>query len=93
MKQYNPETGALADYRSLPIAYVLWFLFGLVGGHWFYLKRPAMGILYVCTFGVFGIGWLVDMFNMPDYVRLFNDHAAQEAAPPETRPKFRPSQS
>lgn len=69
----NQETGELTRYYSLTVAYLLWLVFGLLGGHWFYLGHPWRGVLYFCTAGIFGLGWIVDGINMPDYVRLRND--------------------
>ena len=54
-------------------AYVLWLPpFGLFGLHQFYLGRIRWGIFYLLTGGVFGIGWLVDVFRIPDLVRQAN---------------------
>lgn len=35
---------------------------GWAGGYRFYKKQIGFGILYLLTFGVFGIGWLVDIY-------------------------------
>lgn len=37
------------------------FYLGLLGIHKFREKRIGMGLLYLCTAGLFGIGWLVDV--------------------------------
>ena len=68
----NPETGELHDYHGTASAYLMWATLGLVGGHWFYLGKPGRGTLYLFTAGLFGIGWAVDFFGMPGYVRDFN---------------------
>lgn len=47
--------------RSRTIALLLCFFLGIFGVHKFYLGRIGMGILYILTYGFFGIGWLVDM--------------------------------
>lgn len=31
----------------------------------FYLRRPVMGLLYLCTLGGFGLMWLTDAFRLP----------------------------
>ena len=31
-------------------------------GHKFYEGKFGMGILYLCTMGLFGIGWIIDLF-------------------------------
>ena len=38
----------------------LCLLLGWVGAHKFYAGKIGMGILYLCTFGLLGIGWIVD---------------------------------
>lgn len=43
-------------------AYVIWFFFGIHGLHRFYVGYNRIGLLYFFTFGVLGLGWLVDMF-------------------------------
>ena len=43
------------------VAFLLCFLFGIFGAHKFYEGRIGMGILYIFTFGLFGIGWMVDL--------------------------------
>ena len=32
--------------------------------HYFYVRRPGMGILYLFTMGLFGIGWLIDLIRI-----------------------------
>lgn len=41
-------------------ALILCVLFGWVGAHKFYEGRVGLGILYIFTMGLFGIGWIVD---------------------------------
>lgn len=36
---------------------------GWAGGYRFYKKQTVLGILYLLTFGLFGIGWLVDIYQ------------------------------
>ena len=52
------------DTHSLVIGYLLW-LFGFLGAHRFYYGRPVTGTLWLCTLGLLGIGWLVDLFLIP----------------------------
>lgn len=33
-------------------------------GHKFYEGKFGMGILYLCTLGLFGIGWIIDLFTI-----------------------------
>ncbi len=59
--------------KSLIDAYILglppvgWF-----GAHHFYLKRTGWGVLYICTFGLFCLGWLFDLIRMPLLVKRTN---------------------
>ena len=48
--------------RKRLIAFFICYIFGLFGGHYFYVGRTGKGIAYLCTFGWVGIGWFIDMF-------------------------------
>jgi TM2 domain-containing membrane protein YozV len=52
------------DTHSLLIGYLLW-IFGFTGSHRFYYGRPVSGTIYFFTFGLFLIGWLVDLALIP----------------------------
>jgi TM2 domain-containing membrane protein YozV len=54
------NSGGNSNDRSLVVAVLLWFFFGLIGVHRFYLGDIGMGVLYLLTGGLCGIGWLVD---------------------------------
>ena len=56
------------EARHLDDAYALGFPCGLLGFHHFYLKRYCWGILYFCTLGMFGIGFLIDLVRMKSLV-------------------------
>ena len=56
------------DTHSLLVGYLLW-IFGFLGAHRFYFGRPVSGTVYLFTFGLLGIGWLVDLFLMPSLER------------------------
>ena len=47
--------------KSRTIALLLCFFLGFFGAHRFYAGRYLRGVIYLFTFGVFGIGWLVDL--------------------------------
>jgi len=56
------------------ISFLLCFFLGYFGAHKFYEGKIGMGILYLFTMGLFGIGWLVDCIVLlfkpnPYYVR------------------------
>ncbi|WP_084130268.1 TM2 domain-containing protein [Demequina sp. NBRC 110055] len=62
--------------KSLAVAYILWFLFGLFGIQHFYLGKIGRGILYLLTGGILTIGWWVDLFTLPAQVRQVNAQRA-----------------
>lgn len=43
------------------LAFMLCFFFGLFGVHRFYEGKVGTGLLWLFTFGLFGIGWFVDL--------------------------------
>lgn len=45
-------------------AFWLCLLLGVVGAHKFYEGKTGMGILYIFTCGLFGIGWIIDLFTI-----------------------------
>lgn len=46
--------------RNKWVAFALCLFLGFLGAHKFYEGKVGMGILYVFTFGLLGIGWIVD---------------------------------
>lgn len=51
----------ITDTHSKTIGYILW-IFGFTGSHRFYYGKPISGTIYLLTFGLLGIGWLIDLF-------------------------------
>ena len=43
-----------------------------MGFHRFYLGKIGSGLLYLLTGGIFGVGWLYDLFTLPMQVREAN---------------------
>ena len=61
----------LKDYHqshSVLIGYLLW-VFGFMGAHRFYYGRPISATVYFFSFGLLGIGWLIDLFLIPSMDR------------------------
>lgn len=58
----NVNAGAAfaASARNKWTAFFLCLFLGYIGAHKFYEGKTGMGILYLFTFGLFGIGWMVD---------------------------------
>ena len=61
--------------REAPMAYVLWFgaLFGFAGLHRIYMGRWLSGIIWLFTFGLCGVGHLIDLFMMPKLLEDSNE--------------------
>lgn len=62
MQKRHPRT------HSKAIGYLLW-IFGFTGSHRFYFGKPISGLIWFFTAGLFGIGWLVDLFLIPSLAR------------------------
>lgn len=58
----------LNNTHSKIVGYILW-IFGFMGAHRFYFGRPISGTIYFFTLGLFLIGWIVDLFLIPDMDR------------------------
>lgn len=54
--------------HHIAVAYLLWIL-GFMGAHRFYFGKRLTGMIWFFTFGLLGIGWLVDLFLIPSMSR------------------------
>ena len=52
-----------SDKKRL-VALLLCIFLGEFGAHQFYIGKIGKGILYMCTFGLFGIGILIDFIKI-----------------------------
>ena len=70
---YQPVVQTVPSSRAnddeLFIAYLIWLFLGILGGHRFFFGHIGLGLLYLFTAGLFGIGWFVDLFLIGDLVR------------------------
>lgn len=57
-----------SNSHSLLLGYVFW-LVGFTGSHRFYYGKPISGIIWFCTLGLLGIGWLIDLVLIPSMDR------------------------
>jgi TM2 domain-containing membrane protein YozV len=67
MNAITMENAPIADTKnthSKAIGYVLW-IFGFTGAHRFYYGKPVTGTIWFFTFGLLGVGWLIDLFLIP----------------------------
>ena len=57
----NNSAAAGGGGKSQIVALILCIFLGWLGIHRFYLGYTGLGILYLITGGLFGIGWLIDL--------------------------------
>ena len=74
--------------RHVVVAYLLWGLglVGICGLQRFYSRKPLSGFLYLFTFGLFGIGQIIDLFFIAAMVEKANyplllEQARRQALP------------
>lgn len=72
--------GLPGEPRSLALSYGLWCLslVGFCGIHRIYNRKPLTGFLWLFTFGLFGIGQLIDLLLIPGMV----ERANRQLSPP-----------
>ncbi|EED34022.1 TM2 domain family protein [gamma proteobacterium NOR5-3] len=103
MESHNPHRDAdfsravLHELYRYPlkrreVAWLLWALTGLFGGHRFYLDRPATALAMAVTAGGGLIWWLIDIFLIPGMLRSFNtdQSARQKTGQPPRALSFMP---
>jgi TM2 domain-containing membrane protein YozV len=54
------------------IAWVLLTFLGLLGIHRMYLGKWVTGIVYLCTAGLLGLGYLYDFWTLNDQITVIN---------------------
>lgn len=83
-----PSMEREADLRFQPgpyeynIAWLLLVFLGLFGIHRLYIGKPWTAVLYFLTIGLFGLGYLYDMWTLNDQVSLANMKAVRPPLAP-----------
>lgn len=66
MKKVNNVTNyvTVTSNKSKTVALLLCIFLGYLGVHQFYVGKVGLGLVYMFTFGLFGIGWMVDVIRI-----------------------------
>lgn len=76
-----PSMDRLADFRyrkgdlDYTITWILLTFLGLLGIHRFYMGKWLSGFVYLLTGGIFGFGYLYDLWTLNDQISLINSGA------------------
>ncbi|MBT3257491.1 MAG: TM2 domain-containing protein [Deltaproteobacteria bacterium] len=76
-----PSMDRLADFRyqkgdlDYTVTWILLTFLGLFGIHRFYMGKWLSGFVYLLTGGIFGLGYLYDLWTLNDQVSLINSGA------------------
>ncbi|MHB8138090.1 MAG: NINE protein [Smithellaceae bacterium] len=73
-----PSMSRQADLRftegriNYNVAWVLLTFLGLFGIHRFYMRKWVTGIIYLCTLGILGVGYIYDYWTLNDQITVIN---------------------
>ncbi|HON99065.1 MAG TPA: NINE protein [Syntrophales bacterium] len=79
-----PSMARQADRRFHPgplsynVAWILLTFLGPLGIHRFYMGKWLTGILYLCTAGLLGLGYIYDFWTLNDQIDAINGDAGKE---------------
>ncbi len=78
---FIPSMDRQCDFRfrsgnlNYTAAWILLTFLGLLGIHRFYMGKWFTGIVYLLSGGIFGIGYLYDLWTLNDQISLINSGA------------------
>ncbi|MDH3272714.1 MAG: TM2 domain-containing protein [Gemmatimonadota bacterium] len=75
------------------VAWAIWLVTGVLGGHRFYLGKTLSGLVMLGTGGLGGIWWIADAFFLRRMVREYNDRQSsrEDAGLPPIEMEFMPA--
>jgi TM2 domain-containing membrane protein YozV len=66
------ETRFQVGKLNYSVGWILLVFLGLFGVHRMYMDKWLTGILYIFTFGLFGVGWLYDLWTLNSQIDTIN---------------------
>ena len=75
---FIPSMSRQADLRftegkiNYNVAWILLTFLGILGIHRFYMRKWITGIIYLCTLGILGIGYIYDYWTLNDQITVIN---------------------
>lgn len=60
----NTVAAGMGRAKNKWTAFLLCLFLGFLGAHKFYEGKAGLGILYICTGGLFGIGVIIDLISI-----------------------------
>ena len=60
------------------IAWILLTFLGFFGIHRFYMGKVVTGVIYFCTVGLLGVGYLYDMWTLNEQISALNSGEGEE---------------
>ena len=73
-----PKMNDMADIRynegeiDFNLAWLLLAFLGLFGIHRMYMGKWITGLIYLCTAGLFGVGYIYDLWTLNDQISIIN---------------------
>ena len=73
-----PSMDSEADFRfragriDYTVAWILLTFLGLLGLHRMYMGKWITGLIYLCTGGLFTVGWIYDYWTLNDQISVIN---------------------
>lgn len=77
-----PKMNDEADIRynegeiDFNLAWLLLAFLGLFGIHRMYMGKWITGLVYLCTAGLFGVGYIYDLWTLNDQISIINGQSA-----------------